>query len=427
MSVYNIIFAETEIPEIIPVKYRLPEGKITQAQIQTKVAETIEQSGSLQQVKAGQTVALAVGSREINHINLIVKAVVQKFLDIEAKPFIIPAMGSHGGATAIGQQEVLAGYGITEDTMGVPVKATMETVQFENTPSGLHVYLDKYANEADYIIPIGRIKPHTDFRGEIESGLMKMLAVGCGKQQGANVCHSRGIDYISNNIVDLAGVIQKRKSVPFGLGIIEDAFHNTYFVQAVPGNELEKREKELLKIAKSLVTCIPFEKVDVIVMEEIGKDISGAGMDPNVTGRSLMLGVSRPYAERIAVLDLSEKSQHSAAGIGTADVTTQRLFEKTDLEKTYVNGITSHDPLSIKMPPIMPTDRDAIKLALQTCLEADLKQGYRMVMLKNTLHLNSFYISPALLEEAKGNPDITILGEARPLEFDSQGNLPYLS
>lgn len=427
MSIYDTLFAETQIPQVVPVEYNLPRGEISRDMVPQKVAQTIEQSNVLQKIKPGQTIAIAAGSREISNIDLVVKQLADMLLKAGAKPFIIPAMGSHGGATAQGQKEILAGYGITEEAMGIPIRATMDTVPIGETPSGLRVCIDRYADEADGIIPVGRIKAHTDFRGKIESGLMKMLAIGCGKQYGAHICHTMGFPSMSKNVTEIARVILEKKVVPFGIGILEDAFHNTYQIQAVAGEVMEQTEEELLVIAKKLVPCIPFEKIDVLVLEEIGKDISGAGMDPNVTGRSIMLGSSKPFVERIAVLDLSEKSHHSGAGIGGADVTTRRFFSKMDLDITYPNGITSHDPQSIKIPAIMPNDRDAIRMALQTCVHNDPKLGYRMVMMKNTLHLNRFFISTALMEEAKKHPDLTIVGQVQDIVFDANGNLPHLA
>ena len=238
--------------------------------------------------------AIAVGSREITNIDQIAKTVVNYVKSRGAVPFIFPAMGSHGGATASGQLEILAGYNVTEKSMGCPIKSSMETVLISTAKNGLPVHIDHYAAQADAIIPIGRIKPHTDFHGKYESGLMKMLTIGLGKQYGANLCHSLGMANMPENIAAYAGEVLQLKNVVWGVGIIEDAFHNTYRITVIPGESIPTEEPPLLQEAKSLVPCIPFSKIDVLVLDEIGKDISGAGMDPNVTGRSQSMGISQP-------------------------------------------------------------------------------------------------------------------------------------
>lgn len=425
--IFEKLLQKTEIPEMIPISYHVPTGKITAEQIPNIIKTSLRDRNLMERIEVGKSVALTCGSREICNIDIIMRSVIEVIREHGADPFIFPAMGSHGGANAKGQKEILSGYGVTEESMGVPIKACMDTVVLGKTENGLEVHFDKYAYEADYVIPIGRIKPHTDFRGKIESGLMKMLTIGCGKQHGANICHTLGFPKMSENVIQIARVILEKCNIPFGIGIVEDAFHGTYKIQAIPGECIEKEEEQLLIEAKSLIPGIPFEKVDVLVLDEIGKDVSGAGMDPNVTGRSSMLGRWKPFIERIVVLDLSEKSHHNGCGIGGADITTQRFFEKMDFEVSYPNGITSHDPNSMKIPPVMPNDISAIKMALQTCMENDRDIGYRMVWMKNTLHLKSFYISRALLREAEKNPSITIEGDASPIAFNMNGNVPWLN
>lgn len=424
--IFEQLLRETEVPAMVQVKYRVKTGEITGEQIPALIRDSLEKQGLRERLTPGKTVALTCGSREICHIDIIMKSMADLLREWGLKPFIFPAMGSHGGANAEGQREILAGYGVTEESMGVPIKSSMETVILGKSPKGLEVHFDRYADEADYVIPIGRVKPHTDFRGKIESGLMKMLTIGCGKQHGASICHTLGFPMMAENVTEIARVILEKKNIPFGIAIIEDAFHGTYKIEAVPGEKIEEREEELLEEAKTLIPGIPFEKVDVLVLDEIGKDVSGAGMDPNVTGRSSMLGRWKPFIERIVILDLSEKSHHNGCGIGGADITTQRFFEKMDFGVSYPNGITSHDPASMRIPPVMPDDRSAVKMALQTCMENDREKGYRVVWMKNTLHMDSFYISEALIEEAKNNPDIEIIGELQAVPFDGQGNVPWL-
>lgn len=426
MNIFEQLFEEVEIPDLIPVKFHLPVGTIQRKDIKDIIEKSLMDRALLDRIKEGQKVAVAVGSREIPHMDAIAKSVVDLIKEQGAEPFIFPAMGSHGGATAEGQREILRGFGITEETMGVPIKSSMETVRISTTPDGLPVHIDKNANAADCIVPIGRVKPHADFRGKIESGLMKMLTIGCGKQYGANLCHSLGMENMSKNVTAVAKEIIANKNIPFGISIMEDALHALYKLTAVPGEKIEEEEPALLVEAKSMIPGIPFEKVDVLILEEIGKDCSGAGMDPNVTGRSQSLGIWKPFIERIAILNLSEKSHNNGAGVGGGDVTTRRFLDKMNFDITYPNGITSHDLQGIKIPAVMPNDRTAIKMALETCIHADSPLGYRMVWMKNTLHLDSFYISSALVEEAKKNPDIEIVGEPIKVVFDENGNIPGL-
>ena len=424
--IFEQLLHETDIPKMIPVQYHIKMGSVTAEQIPGIIREELEKQNLLERIEAGKTVAITGGSREICNIDVILRSLINLLKERRAEPFIFPAMGSHGGANAEGQKEILAGYGITEEAMGVPVKASMDTVVLGKSPKGLEVHFDKYAYEADYIIPVGRVKPHTDFRGKIESGLMKMLTIGCGKQHGANICHTLGFPMMAENVTEIARVILEKRNIPFGIAVVEDAFHGTYKIKALPGERIEQEEELLLLEAKTLIPGIPFKKIDVLVLDEIGKDISGAGMDPNVTGRSSMLGRWQPYVERIVVLDLSDKSHHNGCGIGSADITTQRFFEKVDFETSYPNAITSHDPGSMRIPPVLPNDRCAVKMALQTCMENDRDSGYRVVWMKNTLHMEHFYISEALLAEADENPQISIQGEMREVPFDEEGNVPWL-
>ena len=423
MNIFEELLGEVSIPRMVPVELEIERGRIERKDIYEILKQGILKQGLLERLEAGKTVALTCGSREIHNIDEIMGAVVRILKEAGLSPFIFAAMGSHGGASAKGQLEILEGYHVTEETMGVPVTATMDTVVIGKTEQGLEVHMEKNANEADYLIPIGRVKPHTDFRGRIESGLMKMLTIGCGKQHGADLCHRYGFSKMSENVTRIARVIPEKKKVPFGVAIVEDAFHNTYALEVIPGEKIEEREAALLETAKRLIPSIPFEKIDVLVLDEIGKDISGAGMDPNVTGRSSIMGSFKPFVERIAVLGLSEKSHHNGCGIGVADVTTQRFFEDMDFYVSYPNGLTSHDPASMSIPPVMPNDRCAIAMAIHTCVEYDRTLGHRVVWMKNTLCLNRFLISENLLEEAGKNPAIRILGEPAQIPFDEEGNV----
>lgn len=420
MSIYKELLKDIQIPNVAKVKYNFPCGKIND--VEKAVLSELKKRNILERINKGNTVAIAVGSREISNLSLILKTLVNEIKAIGGYPFIVPAMGSHGGATAKGQEEILAGFGITGEEMGVPVKSSMEAIEIGKTETGIPVHMDKYSFQADCIIPVGRIKPHTDFRGQYESGLMKMIAIGLGKQKGASVCHQLGLECMSENIHAIARVSLAKTNIIFGLGIIENAFHGTYRIIVLQKEKIEEEEHELLQEAKSLIPRIPFRKVDIIVIDEMGKDISGTGMDSNVIGRSSTLGMWEPYAERIVVLDLTHKSHGNTNGIGLADIITLKLFNKMDFEQTYPNAITSAEPKAVKIPIVMPNDELAIKCAIKTCVGIG-EEGVKLVRIKNTLSINQFYLSKALIKEAEESEDIEIISESGLMKFDGAGNL----
>lgn len=418
MSIYEDLLKEIRLPKVVKVKYKITDERIND--VEGEVIKQLKMKNVLGGIRDGNTVAIAVGSREVSNLAVIVKTLVNQIKSQGGKPFIIPAMGSHGGATAQGQKEVISFFGITEKSMGVPVKSSMETVEIGTTADDIPVYMDRYAYQADYIIPVGRIKPHTDFRGRYESGLMKMIAVGLGKQKGASICHQLGLDNMSVNIEKIVQVSLKKTNIVFGVGIIENAFHDTYRIEVLTGKEIPEEEPELLQEAKKLISGVPFNKVDVIVVDEMGKDISGTGMDSNVIGRSSTLGIWRPFAERVVVLDLTDKSHGNANGIGLADITTQRLFNKMSFEQTYPNVITSAEPKAVKIPIVMPNDELAVKCAIMTCTKAG-KENIRLVRIKNTLSMNEFLISQTLIREAQQHRDMEMEEDVYEMELGKHG------
>jgi len=418
MNEIETMLSGVKPPEFYRVKYNFPSDTVTN--ISEAVTEALARKGTLDRILPGQTVAITGGSREISGITIILGTFIKELLKIGAKPFIFPAMGSHGGATAQGQREVLASYGITQKTMGVPIHSSMETVKVGETPQGLPVHADKYALGADHIIPIGRIKPHTDFKGRYESGLMKMLAIGLGKQHGANLCHKMGMPKMSENVLAFGKELLDACRIPFGIGIIENAFHQTHRIVAVPGECFEEEEPDLLLQAKSLIPAIPFDKVDVIMCQQMGKEISGTGMDSNVIGRSASLGISKPYAERIGILDLTEKTHGNFNGVGLGDAISQRLFSKMSFETTYPNTITALEPNAVKIPPVMPTDRLCFAFCLSTCTQAE-NGNLRVVWIKDTLSMDSFFISEALLAAADNDPLLAVEDGVFLPGFDREG------
>ncbi len=423
MSIYDSLLADVQLPRFRKIHMEVPKGKIRREEIDGIVRERMTECAVLARLKPGETVAVGVGSRDIRNYDRIVRSVIDVLKEAGAKPFIFPAMGSHAGATAEGQEGLLRDRGISEETMGIPIRSSMETLIIGKTPHGLPVYFDRNAAGADWIVTVGRVKPHTDFHGAHESGLYKMLAVGCGKQVGAAVCHSGGYGLMERNVTEIAEVVLQEKRLLLGIAVIEDAFGDTYRLEAVSGERFGEEDTRLLAEAKRLVPRIPFHKIDMLVLNEFGKDISGAGMDPNVTGRLGAAGDEKPYADRIVALDLTEGSHHNFAGIGNADVITQRFFEKVDFLETYPNCITSRDLAGMKLPAVMPNDRNAVRIALHTIPGGASGCGWRIVWMKNTLGLGTFLISEALVGEARGNPLLRVDGKAFEIRFDDQGNL----
>ena len=377
-------------------------------------------------VKPGETVAITAGSRGVANVATAVKATVDYLKALGAHPFVVPAMGSHGGATSEGQRSVLEHYGITETTVGAPVKATMDVVELGKTADGLPVFFDRYAAEADHVIPLNRIKAHTDFNGSIESGLMKMMVIGLGKQQGANLYHRAFFQYGFEHIITtVGGFILDSGKIAFGLGLIENAHEDTAKAVAMPAAQLLQTERELLVEAKSLMGRLPFDELDLLIVDWTGKNISGTGMDTNVIGRMMQNfepEPAKPAILRIFVRDLTEESDGNATGIGLADFTTTRLVDKIDRHSTYMNGITALGPQKSKIPFYYDTDREAIEVALDT-IGLTEPEDARVIRVESTLQLTELDISEVLLEDAKLHSRLEVMGETKPFAFDATGNL----
>jgi uncharacterized protein (DUF362 family) len=379
-----------------------------------------------ERIRKGARVAVGVGSRGLADLPLVVNVVVDELKRRGALPFIVPAMGSHGGATAEGQTAVLAALGVTEASAGCPIVSSMETVQLGALDNGLSIYMDRNAMQADGIVVINRVKPHTSFSGSHESGLLKMITIGLGKQKGADACHSLGFAEMTKNIVDMARVKLQRSPILFGVATVENAYEKISRVAAIPAEDIVAREEQLLLQAKKAMPSIRFNPLDLLVVDQMGKQFSGTGTDPNITGRA-----STPYLEtrqkvaKMVVLDLSDKSNGNATGVGLADICTRRLFDKIDLAATYANHITSTVLWHAKIPVIMDSDRLAIQVALKTSNVTD-RSRLRVVRVPNTLHLEHIEISESLLDEARRNPGISVIGEPKEWAFDPQGNLTDL-
>jgi hypothetical protein len=376
-------------------------------------------------IRPGQTVALAVGSRGIVNIDVIARACVEHVRALGARPFIFPAMGSHGGGTAEGQLSVLAHYGVTEAAMGCPVRATMDVVQVGEA-LGLPVWLDRYAAEADWIGVINRIKPHTDFKGEIESGLFKMMTIGLGKHRGAVQAHRANIRHRYETVItELGRQMVRHARIAFGLGIVENGYDETGLVQAFLPADIEAGERDLLRRAKQWMARLPFDPVDLLIVDEMGKDVSGAGMDSNVIGRHGTFfepPFEHPRITFIVVCDLTEHTYGNAIGIGNADFTTRRLADKVDWEATYVNGLTACSPAGGKLPVVMDTAREAIAVAL-SCLGLERVEDARVLRIRNTLKLAEVDVSESLLPEVARRPELSRVSDPAPLAFDAAGHL----
>ena len=412
-------FARGSLPEWALVRQRFVAGEIANvaAAVRTALASVIDRVGSR------STVCLAVGSRGIDRIDEVVRAVVERVRESGASVFIVPAMGSHGGATADGQLEVLAEYGITPDSMGCEIRSSMDTVGLGEVRPGVPVFVDRNAFEgADVIVPINRVKVHTDFSGPVESGLMKMIAIGLGKQKGADTFHSQGFSVFHELIPEVAAFTLARAPIPFGLALVENGEARLMHIEAVPAERIATREPELLVMATDALARIPLLAIDVLVLDEIGKDISGLGMDSNVVGRYYTGPTGTPPAiQRIVVRDLSGPTQGNAVGVGLADVVLRRAVDKIDRRKTYMNCITAKTPEGARVPLTVETDREALSIALACCLKV-VPENARIVRIRDTKHLEQLYVSAPALPEVMATGRCEIVEPLHPIAFDAAGD-----
>jgi len=421
MSIVDDLLQHVSLPKMIPARQLFATDALPDVAAAVRSAIT-EQDISVV-IKPGMRIALAVGSRGMNQLPLLVATFAAELKQCGAEPFVVPSMGSHGGATAEGQREVLEALGVTEDSVGCPIRSSMETVELGQLENGLPILLDRHAAEADGIIIVNRIKPHTSFSGPYESGLVKMLAIGLGKQQGADSCHAMGFDKMAENIVAMARVKLAQAKILFGLATIENAYDRICRLELVPAAEILAREPALLKQARAQMPRLLFNPLDVLIIDHIGKNFSGTGTDPHITGRAATPHVAtRQQVNKMAILDLSPESHGNATGMGLADICTRRLIDKVDFAATYANHITTTELSHGKIPLTMENDRRALQLALKTCNVLDPAQ-VRLVRIKNTLELGEIWISEGLRTEAEQNSALELTGSARDLSFDAEGNL----
>lgn len=411
------------LPRMVNVRQKFQAPKL--ASVTQAIQEQFQRPEIRAKVKPGQTIAVGCGSRGVANVGEAAAAVVAQLKALGARPFIFPAMGSHGSATAEGQAAVLAGYGITEARVGCPVRATMDTVELGRLADGTPIYMDKYAAEADGVVLINRIKPHTNFRAPIESGIVKMMTIGMGKILGATTLHYHGMDYFGELLPKAARLIMEKKNFLFGLGLVENANDETALLEAIPAEALFKREAELQAIAKDMMARLFFDEIDVLIIDEMGKNISGSGFDPNITGRNnrFVEWNLKPLVKKIVVLGLTEETHGNATGVGLADVITMKLYKAIDVGPTYANVITATYLDGAAIPIVMNTEQEAIQLAIKTVVRVK-PQDVKIVRIKNTLHIEHIQVSEPLLAEIRRQPErFEVLGAPFAMRFDAQGNL----
>ncbi len=389
------------------------------------VAEAILSSKIRDRIAAGGSVALTVGSRGIGGIATIARSAVETLRGLGLRPFVVAAMGSHGGASESGQKSLLAELGVTEASVGCPIRAEMDTVVLGENSLGLPIHFDANAFGADGIVLLNRVKPHTSFTGRYESGLLKMLTIGLGKQRGAEQVHKLGLAGLSKILPEVGSTLLRRTRVALGLALLENADERMARIVAVEPEDLLEVEPQLLDESRSLMARLPFDQVDVLMIGELGKNYSGTGIDPNVIGRQrveTMPDLPRPVVTRLAVLDLSPETRGNALGIGLADLTTDRLVSAIDPKPMRVNGMTSNFLTRARVPLSLPTDLDAMTACLETCWRVDPSEA-RMVLIPNTLELTHLWVTEPLLDEVRADPNLVVESSPTPIPWGYDGRL----
>jgi len=415
-------------PKMLRVRQKFERPRVEN--VPAAVRSTLERLDLKRTIKPGHTVALTAGSRGIANIPVILKSTAQFLKDLGARPYLVPTMGSHGGGSADGQRSVLESYGITEAFVGAPIKASMEVISLGNTSEGFAVVLDKHASEADHIGVVARVKPHTSYNGPIESGLMKMMMIGLGKHVGAINYHKLLLEYPYDQVVRAVGkTMRARAPIAFGLAVVENAYDETGRIESALPQEFENREEELLICAKKWLARLPFHEADILIIDEIGKEISGSGMDTNVVGRKRAFKSTppenQPTMRFIFVRGLSEHTHGNAAGIGNADFTTTRLVRTMDYRATVINCLTAGYPDGANLPVHLDSDREVLDAALGI-LGMRPPEKARVMRIRNTMLLENVEVSEACLAELPKMTDFDVLGGPAEMSFDAAGNLPPL-
>lgn len=426
-----IKFPKLELPlqeaeqVVIPPMYRIRQ-QYEDAYIEDvagHLREQLESSVPDKEALRGKRLALTVGSRGIPELDKLVRTICDTCKAWGAEPFIVPAMGSHGGSTAEGQRQILAEYGITQETMGVPVCSSMEVEQYGALEDGTPLYCDKNAWEADGVILFNKVKPHTDFRGKHESGLGKMVAIGLAKGKGASMFHTKRLSRFPEYIPKVTEIFMKTGKVAFGVGVVQNAYDRICRIEACGKTDILDLDARLQAFAKTQLPQFKFDRCDVLVVDEIGKNISGSGMDPNITGRN----DSGDFPgildlQRLVVLGITEESCHNGCGINLCDLSVRRCLNEIDWYATWLNNVTASMLSRGQIPTYVETDRDAVRTAIRTCVETDFHRP-RVARIKNTLHMSEILVSEALYQDIRDRPDVCLLSGPEEMPFDDEGFL----
>ena len=410
---------EVRIPRMMKIKQSYDKRKIED--IPAHIRKQLDENIGNHEQYAGKRICVTAGSRGIPDLDIIIRTVVDVLKEWGANPFIIPAMGSHGGATAEGQVEMLATYNITEESMGVPICSSMDVVQVGVLPDGTPVFCDKYAAESDGIVVLNKVKPHTDVRGKHESGIAKMMAIGMGKHVGASQFHMKGFASFPTRIPQVCDVFLANLPIAFGCGIVQNAYDEISYIEFMEKEHILEKDAELLEIAKASIANFKMKDIDVLIIDEIGKNISGNGQDPNVTGRSNSPGFGDILnLKKLFIRSLNEETHHNGCGINAADMTTRRCLNSIDFETTWINVVTSTMLVGGKIPMYQENDYDALRMCIRTCNGIDLSNP-KVVRIKDTLSMEYIEVSENYYDECVNNPDIEILSEPYEIEFDEEG------
>lgn len=414
-------------PPLARVRQSIPQPRLDD--VPGTIRRLILGSRLRERIKAGGTIAVGIGSRGVHGIDLVARTIVDTLREMGYKPFIVAAMGSHGGATSEGQRELLAGYGVTTEAMGVPVKTDMDTVVLGTNPVGLPIYFDKNAYQADGIVLANRVKPHTDFHATHESGVLKMLVIGQGKREGASQVHKLGVRGLREVLPAVGRFLVNNTPFALGVAIVENADDVPAEIVALEPETIFDVEPVLLDRARGLMGRLPFEQIDLLVVGELGKNYSGAGMDPNVIGRLFVetqADFDRPVVTRLVVLDVSDESHGNIVGVGFADLTTERLVSKMDSQSFRINTLTSCCLQRSRIPLTLPTDREVFEAALQTCWRIDPADA-RVVVIPNTLEVNTLWVSSPLEDEVRAHPHLVKESAFLPIPFLDDGSLDQVA
>ena len=410
-----------EFPKVVKIRQKFPRPRVEN--VEAALREQLGRGEISSTIKPGMRVALTAGSRGIAQIDEVLRCLVGILKEMGAEPFIVPAMGSHGGATAEGQVEILDSLGVTEEFCGAPIRSSMDVVEIGETGRGVPVYMDRIASEADGVVLVNRVKAHTDFRSSIESGLMKMASIGLGKHEQALALHGYGVEGIRDFMVEVADEVIGSGHILFGVATVENAYDEPAIVEAIPAEEIHEREAELLAEYMGMKPALPVSDIDVLYVDALGKNYSGTGMDTNVIGRFRILGVEEPESptvKYIVVGNVSEESHGNTLGVGLADLTTQRLADRVERKAMNANVITSTFVERAKVPMVLASDEEALRTAVR-CNWGVPPEETRFVRIPNTLHLEYLYVSENMVEEALANAETEVVGDPEDLRFDPEG------